>query len=155
MPEVTARLGLPLLVAGQGQKDITHNEALAAIDALLHASVRSRSLASPPADPDLGACWLVPVNATDAWTGKAGRIACWTEGGWRFLAVPGGGTVHVEDEALMVQLQGDSWIVQAPRNYPASPVAEPQGGALIDAEARTAIAAILARLRQLGLLSAE
>ncbi len=153
MPEITARWALPLLVAGQGQKDITHNEALVAIDALMHASVRSRVLATPPLDAEVGACWLVPAGAVGEWLGKTDSIACWTAGGWRFFALPEGGAVRVEDEFLTIRLQNGNWILEAPRNYPVDPVLEPQGGATIDTEARVAITMILDRMRQLGLLS--
>lgn len=153
MPEITARFGLPLLVAGQGQKDITHNEALVAVDVLVHPSVRSRQNSAPPEFPENGACWLVPAGAVGNWSGKTDAIACWTAGGWRFLALPEGGSVWIEDEAVSVRFRGGSWILDAPRNYPAVAVPDPVGGTIIDAEARAAMASILDRMRHLGLLS--
>lgn len=153
MPEITARLGLPLLVAGQGQKDITHNEALVALDVLLHASVRSRALTTPPLDPEVGACWLVPPEAVDAWLGKQDRIACWTAGGWRFFSLPQGGAVRVEDESVSIRQQNGGWILEAPRDYPSAPIPAPVGGSTIDVEARAAIAVIRDRMVQLGLTS--
>lgn len=153
MPEITARLGFPLLVAGQGQKDITHNEALAAIDALLHPSVRSRGVSEPPGNPGGGECWLVPAGAGGAWAGKTNAIACWTAGGWRVVTVPQGCSVRIEDEAVSVRLHGNSWIPDAPRNFPADAVPAPTGGINVDVEARASISSVLDRLRQLGLLS--
>ena len=41
---------LPYLMVAQAQKEITHNEALARIDALLHPVVTDR-LATPPSPP--------------------------------------------------------------------------------------------------------
>ena len=42
---VTDRFALPLLAAAQAQKEVTHNEALARVDALLHAVVVAVGLA--------------------------------------------------------------------------------------------------------------
>lgn len=154
MPEITARLGLPLLVAGQGQKDITHNEALFALDVLLHPSVRSRQVIAPPGVADIGACWLVPAGAIGAWSGKTDAIACWTAGGWRYFSLPDGSCLRIEDEAVSVQRSGETWIKVAPRNYPADAVQGPEGGSNIDPEARAAIVSILDRLRELGLIYA-
>lgn len=41
----TARLKLPLIMAAQARKDVTHNEALAIADALVHLAVASRGAA--------------------------------------------------------------------------------------------------------------
>jgi hypothetical protein len=152
MTETTNRLGLPLLVAGQGQKDITHNEALLAVDALLHPVAASRGVAAPPGSPAEGACWLVPGAAAGAWGGQDGRLACWTSGGWRFFDLPQGARLWIEDEAAAVRRQGAVWMVDAPVAAPAQTVADPSGGSVIDAEARGAILLVLARLRELGLI---
>ena len=50
--DATPRWGLPLLFAGQAQKEIFHNEALMLVDALLHGRVESADLGAPPTDPD-------------------------------------------------------------------------------------------------------
>ena len=84
--DATPRWSLPLLFAGQAQKEIFHNEALMLVDALLHGRVESADLGAPPTDPAVGQCWIVAAPAEDAWGGEVGSIACWTEGGWRFVA---------------------------------------------------------------------
>jgi hypothetical protein len=153
MAESTARFGIPLLVTGQGQKDITHNEALVIIDALACAAVESRTASAPPALPSAGACWLVPTGATGAWQGRDGQISIWTAGGWRFAAAPDGMLVYVKSEALEVRRLGGAWQLVAPKGAPAASLSLPAGGTVIDAEARAAIAGIASRLQQLGLLS--
>jgi hypothetical protein len=50
----TIRHSLPLLAAGQAQKEVTHNEALLAIDRQLQLSVVSRTRAQPPTVPVAG-----------------------------------------------------------------------------------------------------
>ena len=51
MPE-TLCSDLPLLVAEQAQKHVTHNEALTALDAIVQLAVKDRDLATPPGKPE-------------------------------------------------------------------------------------------------------
>ena len=53
MPD-THSLKLPLLVAEQAQKHVTHNEALRALDAMVQLAVKDRDLATPPGAPSDG-----------------------------------------------------------------------------------------------------
>ena len=150
----SARLGLPLLVPGQGQKDITHNEALLTLDMLVQPAVTSATLAAPPAEPPVGACWLVPAGAAGAWSGRDGCVAMWSSGGWRFAIPAEGWTTWVSDTAVAVRREGGGWVPVRGFPDPAPSVVEPAGGAVIDIEARNAIASILASLTGLGLLGA-
>lgn len=83
--ETTARLGLPLLATGQARKEETHNEALALVDLLLGGGVEAMGVDAPPADPTVGQAWIVGAAPTGAWAGRAGAVAGWTGGGWRFV----------------------------------------------------------------------
>lgn len=85
MPEESARFALPLLVPGQAEKEVYHNEALARIDAALHASVVDGPTTAPPAAPSVGQCWIVGSGAGGDWTGRDASLAAWTGGGWRFV----------------------------------------------------------------------
>ena len=69
----TPNLGLPFILHGQAQKEVTHNEALIRLDALVHGSVRSRTLTTPPGSPANGERWIVPSGATGAWAGQKYR----------------------------------------------------------------------------------
>jgi hypothetical protein len=83
MPD-TPNLALPLIAAAQAQKHVTHNEALLAIDALVHCAVKDKDLAAPPAAPAEGDRYIVAASPTGAWAGKAGMIAALQDGVWRF-----------------------------------------------------------------------
>ena len=82
----TDRLRLPLLAAAQALKEMTHNEALTLLDAVVQATVVAVAPASVPATPVPGQCWIVGIGATGAWAGHDGALAFWTSGGWRFVA---------------------------------------------------------------------
>ena len=57
MSDVTDRLGLPLLAAGQSQKEVTHNAALTQLDMLMQSAVVAAFVTAPPAAPQPGQCW--------------------------------------------------------------------------------------------------
>lgn len=131
------RFALPLLFAGQAQKEFTVNEALALTDALLHLAVAGEA-ASPPVAPTDGDCWLVHASATGDWTGYGGHIACRQSGTWLHIA-PRDGLRAYNRAAAQDWFYAGGW-------HTATAVAAPTGGTTIDSEARTAIAGILAAL---------
>jgi hypothetical protein len=136
---------LPFLAVGQAQKEITHNEALLLTDALLFASVESE-VSVPPilaAETNAGKCWLIGAGATGIWLSKAGQIAVWTGGSWRYLlAIDGMGIWNNANSTRMFRREG-AWLA-------ATAISDPTGGSIIDIEARAAVAAILQLLRQNG-----
>lgn len=161
----TARYALPLLQSGQAQKEVTHNEAIAAIDTLLHLAVESRRTAGPPAAPADGTAWLIPVGASGAWSGRDGQIAVFDDAGTRFVVPRDGCIAFVRDESIFISRAGgnwqDSWPVAALTvaghsvlGATRSSVAAPAGGSLVDIEGRAALAQLLAALRAMGLLAA-
>lgn len=167
MIETTARFALPLLVPGQAQKEMSHNEALALIDAALHAGVVAAGVDTPPANPAVGACWIVGSSPGGAWIGHPRAIAAWSEAGWRFVPpreglsawVAGAGRrlSYIDGGWRAGPLDGDSLRIAGRTMLGASPaaIAAPAGGDTIDAPARTAIAAILTVLRMQGLTVPE
>lgn len=145
MPEgQSPRLALPLLAAGQAQKEITHNEALTLLDLLTHPVIESAELTAPPADPVAGQMWRVGPAPTGIWSGQAGRIAALTEGGWRYINVFEGLILWDKSRAKQIRFHQGAWI--EPNNIP-----EPTGGTVIDVEARATIANIAALLVKWGL----
>lgn len=162
----SARLRLPLLVAAQAQKEITHNEALALIDAGIAAAVEALGVDTPPASPELGQCWIVGNAPVGVWAGKANALAVWTEGGWRFLPALAGMQVWVKDQQLCAVRETEEWVVGTVRakslvvqglqvvGARLAAVALPTGGSVADVEARAAIAELIDRLAEHGLIEA-
>ncbi len=145
----TSRHLLPFLAVGQAQKEITHNEALVLIDALLCPAVEAE-LSLPPAsltDADAGKCWLINSGASGLWQNKSEQIACWTGNSWRYLLPTEGMRVWNASLGTQIVRRTAEWQVSAP-------IADPNGGGVIDSEARAAVTAILSVLRQSGILKA-
>tara|TARA_B100001057_G_C22835037_1_gene944896 strand:+ start:765 stop:1223 length:459 start_codon:yes stop_codon:yes gene_type:complete len=139
----TPRHALPNLFAAQAQKEFTVNEAFALIDALLHIAAEGEA-SEPPASPADGECWIVGAEPSGEWSGQAGAIACRQGGTWLFLMPSEGLTLFDKAAGCTVRF-ADGW-------HRATPVALPDGGSTIDAEARTAIADIVGALESLGIL---
>jgi len=135
------RFALPLLFAGQAQKEVFVNEALSLTDALLHCAIEGTNPA-PPASPAEGENWLVGASATDGWQGRDGSIACRQGGNWLFVAPRDGMQVFDRSNGQVLLYDG-GW------NAPAAPDS-PGGGSTIDVEARAAIDALIIVLRSAG-----
>lgn len=105
----TARLSLPYIAPQQAQKQVTHNEAMAALDQLVQPVVKSRTLATPPGSPSEGDTYIVAPSATGAWTGKDNAFAAWLSGAWTFTTPAEGWIAYVADTAELAVLQGGAW----------------------------------------------
>lgn len=146
----TDRLALPTLAAAQAQKEMTHNEALLRLDVAVQPVVVAVAPAAVPASPLPGQCWIVGTGATGAWAGHDGALAAWTGGGWRFVeAFEGLSAWSVADGGIARYLVS-GW--QVAGRQPA--VAEPSGGATVDAQARAVLVALLDVIRRHGLMAA-
>lgn len=105
----TPNLALPYLMAAQAQKHVTHNEALRALDALVHLAVAGRDLATPPGAPENGDRYIVAAEATSAWAGHDAQIAAFQDGGWDFFTPRTGWRAWIADEELLVVWNGSAW----------------------------------------------
>lgn len=160
----TARFDLPFLSAGQAQKETTHNEALQSLDLLVAPAVEEEALADPPASPAIGNCYIVGSTPTGDWAGKPQSVAGYTSGGWRFITPLEGLSVYVKSTGQFAAYRSGAWEIGVFRGSSvviggkqvvgsrATAIASPSGGSTTDAEARTAIDAILGALRQHGLI---
>ena len=142
--DTTPRLDLPLLFAGQAQKEFTVNEALLRADLAVQCVVEGER-DDPPPTPVAGAAWLVGATPSGEFTGHAAAIAGWSEAGWRFIDATVGLRVFDKSAACFRHFDG-TWTM------PTAPAA-PTGGTAIDAEAREAIVNILERLADAGIFS--
>lgn len=115
MPEVSANLSLPYLMPSQAQKHVTHNEALALLDAVVQLAVVSRDLTVPPASPDTGARYIAGDGATGAWAGRDGFLAVAQEGGgWLFVAPQAGWQARDLGAGEDLLWDGSAWQVRSP-----------------------------------------
>ncbi len=106
----TAHLALPLIEPAQAQKHVTHNEALAMLDASVHLTVGARNVVTPPIAPGEGDRFLVGAGATGAFAGKEKQVAAFLAGGWTFLRPSVGWRLYVAAEALLLLYNGADWI---------------------------------------------
>lgn len=136
------RLSLPLLFAGQAQKEVFVNEAHALIDALLHCVIEGEA-DDPPVTPQDGTSWLIGTSPGGDWTGQAGRLACRQAGNWLFIA-PYDGLQVVDRVTGQQQRYLDGWRI-------AEQPGEPIGGSIVDSQARAAISQLFAALRVAGI----
>lgn len=106
----TPLLVLPTIESAQAQKHVTHNEALARLDGLVHLSVISRVLATPPGTVAEGDRYLIPSSPTGAWAGQVGKVALVIGGGWVFVSPREGWRLWVENEDKLLVFNGSTWI---------------------------------------------
>lgn len=161
----TDRYSLPLLYAGQAQKEMTFNEALTRLDFLTSPAVEAMALDVPPDYPVTGQCWIVGAAPNGSWIGHAGALAGWTEGGWRFMVPRAGMFVWVLNEGWWARFDGDIWLGgdMAVRSITVEGVQvvsarqpsinNPIGGGTVDIEAREKLIQILEALRVHGLIA--
>jgi hypothetical protein len=131
----------PERVAGQAQKEFYVNEAHALADALLHAACEGEA-AEPPSSPTEGESWLVSAGASGDWSGEDGKLAAYQSGTWLFVQ-PNDGMRLFDRTTGQVLLYRGGW-------QRAAAPAEPSAGSTVDAEARTAIADLIAALVDAG-----
>ncbi|RMF17610.1 MAG: DUF2793 domain-containing protein [Alphaproteobacteria bacterium] len=165
MMSETPHWKLPLILTNQASKEITHNEALNRIDALIAGVVESLDQGAPPTAPAEGELWIVGASATGEWAGHDSEFAHFSGGIWRFFPAADGMHAWLKDRGVPARFSAGSWIVgeiNADRlliagqqvigsRQPA--IADPSGGTTIDTEARNALSAVLATLRSHGLIA--
>lgn len=106
----TPNLDLPYIMPSQAQKHVTHNEAIRALDAIVHAGVIDRDLTAPPGSPAAGAQYIVAATATGAWTGWENSIAAYQDGAWVRYQPNEGWAVWIYDEDAQVVWNGAEWV---------------------------------------------
>ena len=143
-PSATPLQGLPLLFAGQAQKEFFVNQALSLIDALLQHSVVS-SLDAPPTTVSDGESFRVIAPASAEWVGEEDSLAVRIGGAWHFVR-PNAGMMIFDQHAGQYLVFTTQWEA-------ASSPAAPSGGSVIDVEARATITHLIQELERLGFLT--
>jgi hypothetical protein len=165
MVNTTARWALPLLHAGQAQKELDHNEALALIDLALHACVEAIGVDVPPSAPVDGQCWIVGAEPVGDWAGQALALAGWTAGGWRFVGPRDGMVVACREGGVIARFGNGEWVAGAVHTtgvfvggtrvlttqQPA--IADATNGTNVDSAARATLSLVLEALRSHGLIA--
>ncbi|HYC94309.1 MAG TPA: DUF2793 domain-containing protein [Sphingomicrobium sp.] len=147
------------------QKEFFHNEALQRIDMLLCPVVDGPASAAPPSNPVVGGCYLIAAGASGAWSGQDGSLACFSEGGWRFVPPMEGMSLVDRASGQVLARRDGAWetgIVRAQeirvngqtvvRNRQPA-IGDPSGGTAVDSQCRAAVAQMLAAMRAHGLIS--
>jgi hypothetical protein len=96
----------------QSQKEVTVNEALRIIDALLNTSVVDKDLTAPPGSPVEGSLYIVASIATGAWATKENKIAWYTSSAWLFITPKEGMSMWVADENIKYVFDGTNWVTE-------------------------------------------
>ena len=163
--ENTARLGLPLLSPGQAQKEVVHNEALLALDAIVAGCVEEEPRVSAPANPEPGQAFIVAQGAAGDWAGLDGKILSFTSAGWRQLDPFEGLSLKVRWTGIDATYRNGEWdlgSVRAERlvvdgeqvvGSRVGAISAPAGGTVVDGEVRACVGAILDALRAHGLIA--
>ncbi|SFJ71187.1 DUF2793 domain-containing protein [Jannaschia pohangensis] len=113
MSENTPRLGMPMIQLGQAQKHVTHNEAIAVLDALVQPVAQDADRTDPPATPGEGDVHVVANGATGAWAGQDHALAVYFNSGWTFHTPSAGWTIHVLASDQTLSFDGSSWATRS------------------------------------------
>jgi hypothetical protein len=165
MTDATPRFALPLLEPGQAQKEMFVNEAMTRLDVAVQAAAAG-PLDAPPTDRQPGECWIVGDAPSGEWAGHAREVAGWTAGGWRFVAPREGMRLWLAPERGFALFSEDAWRIGHAHGklfvegrqvvgLRSAAIPEPEGGMVVDGEARAAIVAVLEALRGHGLIDTD
>ena len=134
---------------------------------IVAAAVEEPPRDDPPSSPAPGSCFIVGTVPTGDWAGQAAALALFTDAGWRFARPLEGMQALVKSSSTGAAYRSGAWeigIARADRlviggvqvvgeQVPA--VADAAGGMTVDAEARSAINALISAMRAHGLIATE
>ena len=105
----TNNLAITKLEQSQAQKDVTVNEALIKIDALINTAIIDKDLATPPGSPREGDLYIVAAGATGDWSGEEGKLAHYNNSSWNFITPNEGALFWIADEDQLYVYDGSFW----------------------------------------------
>ena len=111
----TTHLNIALVEQAQAQKEVTVNQALTRIDALLNTGAKSRTTNTPPVSPVSGDLYIIGSSPTGAWLSQAGNLAYYDQV-WKFIVPNTGVTLWVNDENLIYTYSSAAWVAAVSRS---------------------------------------
>jgi hypothetical protein len=105
----TPHLAITLIEQAQAQKEVTMNDALMRMDAILNGGAIAAHLATPPTSPSRGDMYIVATSPTGAWAGHATHMAYFDQL-WRFITPRTGCLLWVNDVAELRVFTGTNWV---------------------------------------------
>ncbi len=104
----TTNLNIALIAQNQAQKEITANEAISIIDAILNRGAIHRGTNTPPGSPIAGDLYIIGASPTGIWASKANNITYYNTT-WKFISPNEGMKIWVNDEDTIYIWNGLSW----------------------------------------------
>ncbi|MBP7240873.1 DUF2793 domain-containing protein [Amaricoccus sp.] len=103
-------LSLSFIAPAQAQKHVTVNEAFSELDALVHCAVLAMDATTPPATAVEGDRYHLGATPGGDWSGEAGNIASWRNGGWAFSTPrPGWRVYDMATDRLLLRTSAGVW----------------------------------------------
>tara|TARA_R110000787_G_scaffold42303_10_gene104008 strand:+ start:785 stop:1408 length:624 start_codon:yes stop_codon:yes gene_type:complete len=129
----TTQLSITHLVESQASAEVSINDALNKLDAVIQLSVKDRHLTAPPASPAEGDRYIPAATATGLWAGHEGKILVYLTG-WVAIVPRQGFKVWVEDENLDMHYTGTAWVCREVASIAASTTQTQAAGTVITTE---------------------
>lgn len=105
----TNHLGITTVSAAQSQKEVTINNAIKQIDALLNSGVEDMTHTAPPMSPVEGTNYIIAATATGAWAGLEDYIALYYDSGWHYIEPNQGAMIWNNDDSSMYVYDNGAW----------------------------------------------
>lgn len=83
-----------------------------ATDALIQSKVKSAIVATPPASPTDGDCYIIPSGATGVWSSNIGKLTRYSskQSAWEYFTPKNGWFVYNENTSLFLKYDGSAWV---------------------------------------------
>ncbi len=107
----TSNLDIELLSLNQARKEVTVNEALIKIDALLNTSIIDIGTNNPPENPKNGDLYAIGDIPTGQWEGRKNQLAFWYYNNWYFLNPKIGLYMFIQSKNRFYFYNGKKWAI--------------------------------------------
>jgi len=115
MSDITPRLSLPYMSSSQSQKEVTHNEGLNNLDALLQVAIESMALTSPPTGVE-GNLYIIATGATGTWVSKDNYLVQYIGSAWAYYTPFEGMRVWDKNTSMAMVYKNSAWEAEITAN---------------------------------------